>query len=313
MPETSPVVFHNSAGDRLFGIYHPAAGLEKKSVSIILLSPGIKARVAPHRMYVRLAEQLSSNGWPVLRFDFSGLGDSEGELTDELHAGVHANIQVGKYVDDTLQALNWMSEHGAGPGGFVLGGLCGGAITGLLAARDTRVKGLLALGIPVMLDDPDVDTHAFVSAGQLKRLRHGYFKRMKDPDAWLRLLSFKTDFRMLVKSMLVKQTPSAGSVKKAGRDKQHSNRNPLFSTAMIEMMERQQPVCCVFGGNDRLSFEFEEQFLEPNRQVLNGFSELLSVHTVEHANHIFGWREWESEMLEYSKAWMYRWFGEVAE
>jgi len=262
MPETSPVVFHNSAGDRLFGIYHPAAGLEKKSVSIILLSPGIKARVAPHRMYVRLAEQLSSNGWPVLRFDFSGLGDSEGELTDELHAGVHANIQVGKYVDDTLQALNWMSEHGAGPGGFVLGGLCGGAITGLLAARD---------------------------------------------------LSFKTDFRMLVKSMLVKQTPSAGSVKKAGRDKQHSNRNPLFSTAMIEMMERQQPVCCVFGGNDRLSFEFEEQFLEPNRQVLNGFSELLSVHTVEHANHIFGWREWESEMLEYSKAWMYRWFGEVAE
>lgn len=311
MTDRIPVVFNNADGHRLFGIYHPAAAAQQRKVGVILLSPGIKARIAPHRMYLRLAEMLAMNGWPVLRFDFSGLGDSEGGLVDDLHAGVHAKIQVGRYVDDTVRAMDWMVAQGVGSGGFVLGGLCGGAITGLLTASDTRVKGLLALGIPVMLDDPNVDSRAYVSAGQLKRLRDGYFKRMKDPDAWLRLLSFRTDYRMLMRSIFMKSGSNAKSGETGKEPGKPEHRNPLFAPAMMEMMQRGQPVCCVFGGNDRLTFEFEEQFLAPMKEKLSKHADILNVHNISYANHIFGWREWESEMLGYSSEWFTRWFGEV--
>src|SRR5260370_8253022 len=44
--------------------------------AIILLNPGIVHRVAPGRIYVRIARALAAMGFVVLRFDFSGIGDS---------------------------------------------------------------------------------------------------------------------------------------------------------------------------------------------------------------------------------------------
>ncbi len=39
----------------------------------------------------------------MLRFDFFGLGDSEGDLDETVLADVYNNIEVGRYVDDTLR------------------------------------------------------------------------------------------------------------------------------------------------------------------------------------------------------------------
>ena len=44
--------------------------------AIVILNTGIVHRVGHHRMYVLIARQLAAAGHPVLRFDFSGIGDS---------------------------------------------------------------------------------------------------------------------------------------------------------------------------------------------------------------------------------------------
>src|ERR1700754_2059370 len=43
----------------------------------VILNSGIIHRVGHHRMYVSLARMLARAGYQVLRFDLSGIGDSE--------------------------------------------------------------------------------------------------------------------------------------------------------------------------------------------------------------------------------------------
>ena len=78
-----PVIFPNAAGQRLFGMLHSPAVNRAKDMAVLLLSPGIKGRIAPHRLYIKLARQLCDAGFTVVRFDFYGLGDAEGELEEE--------------------------------------------------------------------------------------------------------------------------------------------------------------------------------------------------------------------------------------
>ena len=78
------VQFVNPQGLQLVGIVHEPPPERRSRVGVILLSPGVKNRVAPHRLYVKMAERLLRRGLWVLRFDFYGLGDSEGRIGDPL-------------------------------------------------------------------------------------------------------------------------------------------------------------------------------------------------------------------------------------
>ena len=135
--KVSPVTFSKKNDCRLFGILHEPEN-PISDIGIILLSPGIKGRVAPHRLYVKMADRFCNLGFPVLRFDPEGLGDSEGGIDEEWIADVYGTIEQGGVVLDTTRAMDWMEEQSRIKR-FILAGLCGGAITGLLAgAQDYR-------------------------------------------------------------------------------------------------------------------------------------------------------------------------------
>src|SRR5688572_29539651 len=151
MSDVRAVTFENGAGQKLFGTLHLPAVRRPNLPAVVLLSPGVKMRVGPGRLYVPLTDMLVAEGYLVLRFDFFGLGDSEGDLDETTLADVYNNIEVGRYVDDTLCALRWLRQN-QGCKRFVLGGLCGGAITALLAAeREPAVEALLSVGMTVTL------------------------------------------------------------------------------------------------------------------------------------------------------------------
>ena len=83
---TTPITFQNREGLRLFGMLHQPAVPREGAETVLILSPGVKMRVAPHRLYVKLAERFVAMGHPVLRFDFHGLGDAEGTAPESLLA-----------------------------------------------------------------------------------------------------------------------------------------------------------------------------------------------------------------------------------
>ncbi|MGH7928173.1 MAG: alpha/beta hydrolase, partial [Candidatus Binatia bacterium] len=54
----------------------PEAKRSTRLPGIILLNAGIIHRVGPNRMHVKIARTLAPMGFVVVRFDFSGIGDS---------------------------------------------------------------------------------------------------------------------------------------------------------------------------------------------------------------------------------------------
>lgn len=305
-----PVVFTNRAGMKLFGILHSPAARASTDVAFILLSPGVKMRVGPGRLYLRLTELLLQLGIPVLRFDCHGLGDSEGTLPEEQLRDVYGQIEVGRFVDDTIDAMSWMEQR-LGSRQFILSGLCGGAITGLLAAaRDTRVAGLLALGITPLLASKSADPSRYMTAGQLDDIGRTYLTKLLKPQAWLRLLTFQTDFRLLWRSVsrrLRGTTPAPATP--AATVPADDNASPLFPPAFFQLLGGRQPMLLIFGGTDRLGFEFEEKFVGRHLERLEQLRSGYEVHTIAHANHVLSFREWQDEMVAVSAAWLARHFG----
>lgn len=316
MADLTPVTFLNRKGHRLFGILHTPSGQPPGGLVLLLLSPGVKMRVGPQRLYLALTEALLALGISVFRFDFHGLGDSEGTLPEEQLRDVYNHIEVGRYVHDTIDAMDWMQQT-YGTRRFLASGLCGGAITGLLAGeRDPRIVGLLGLGITPVLAARSADTSRYMTVGQLEATQKMYLRRLTNPGAWWRLLTFQTDNRLIwkmVKHWARKALPRPAAqpapvAATAAPPAEDDNANPLFPPAYFRMLSTRRPLLLVFGGGDRLHYEYEEKFVARHRQKLAELPPLADVHVIEGANHVLSLREWQEELLRLSTAWVRRHF-----
>jgi putative redox protein len=87
---------------------------------------------------VRIAKRLTQLGYHVLRFDFTGLGQSGGDFRDSTFV---ANV------GDLVKAATWMLDEGYGPSAM-LGHSLGGAATLIAAGRLRTVKSVAVIGAP---------------------------------------------------------------------------------------------------------------------------------------------------------------------
>jgi alpha/beta superfamily hydrolase len=312
----TPVSFVNKSGQRLFGILHQPGGDRAADVAIILLSPGVKMRVAPHRLYNKMADRFVALGYPVLRFDFFGLGDSEGTVDEALLADLYGAVQVGRYVDDTIAAMDWLQQT-EGITRFVVSGLCGGAITGLLAGvKDERIVGLLALAIPVILDGSNIDFTRHMTDAQLQGTREGYLRRLNLLDrrvwrSWWRFITFRSHYSLIARSLVKPITArirSQGGTPSAGAPAPLDNTNPYFAPALLHMLSKSCPVLLIFAGADRLYWEFESKFMKRHEATLEPFASWYAIHVTPDSNHIFSFPEWQTDMLDRSSQWLAHYF-----
>jgi pimeloyl-ACP methyl ester carboxylesterase len=308
MHEVEAVSFANAQGLTLYGTLHkparPATGLPV----VVLLSPGVKMRVGPGRLYVPLTDMLVEHGCTVLRFDFFGLGDSQGELTETMLADVYNHIEVGRYVDDTRSALAWLRKRGHKR--FVLGGLCGGAITALLAAvPEPDVDGLLSLGMTVTLASNAAVPGKYMTRKQLDGRRQRYLKKLLSPKAWLRFLSFKSEYGVIwhsMKRLWAREPAKAANAPPPNPEtiEQRGNANPLFPPAYLAFLQRGGQALMLFSEKDRLQSEYEEKFAEPFATKLAPFEKQIRKHVIPKANHTMTLHEWQREMVEVSRDWV---------
>ena len=300
-PRMHPVRFPNRQGSMLFGIVHEPEPSRARDVAIVLLSPGVKARVAPHRLYTKMAARYAAQGFWVFRFDFFGLGDSEGRNDERLLADLYGAVALGRFVGDTSDALDWFTRT-YGVRRFIAGGLCGGAITGVVTA-DSRhdVVGIIGLGLPVMVEGSSRDPYVTMTTGQARSLRTKYLGKLLDPGSWARLLSLRSDFRLIWRSLRAGRRPAPAP---AGEPAAADDTNPLFAPALRSLLGRRAPVLLLFSEMDRLWWEFEEKFLHRHQPMLDANPGLVDLAVVPHANHVFTLDEWQSDMLARTSAWL---------
>ncbi len=72
--------FFFAAGERtLFGFYHPPA-VPSSLPALVFCHAFAEEKLWAQRIFVAAAREMAAAGYPVLRFDFSGNGDSEGDF-----------------------------------------------------------------------------------------------------------------------------------------------------------------------------------------------------------------------------------------
>lgn len=107
----------------LFGIMTRPAGAAR-STGFVFLNSGLLHRVGPFRLYVDIARRIADSGFPSIRLDQPGKGDSTA-------------AQGISHRDATVSAVTAAAEHlrrESGATRFVVGGLCSGADDALQVA-----------------------------------------------------------------------------------------------------------------------------------------------------------------------------------
>lgn len=184
----------------LVGIASLPANAAQSSSGVLLLNAGLVHRVGPSRLWVQMARRLCELGLPVLRLDFSGVGDSPQSslaLRFEQSAPLEARAGI-----DSLQAAT-------GAARFTLIGLCSGAeIAFKTALVDPRVNALVLINAPRFLEEPSADLIARLEKRQAER----YYWRvaLRNPRSWWKAVSGRADlgamFRALV-ARIVRRSP----------------------------------------------------------------------------------------------------------
>ena len=136
--EVVPFYFGTSP-KRLYGCYHPPQVPVQKAFAIVLCAPIGQEYLKSHRVLYQLAALLSRAGFHVLRFDYSGCGDSEGDF----EAG-----SLSQWNADVFTAIGEIQKR-SGLISICLVGLRIGALLALRTATDCPHVGGLVLWEPV--------------------------------------------------------------------------------------------------------------------------------------------------------------------
>lgn len=160
-----PVVF-DCEGSQLIGIIHlPETIRSRGLLSVVAGGPQYRGGVC--RLQVQMARTLSAMGVPVMRFDYRGLGDSEGRFQgfQQVEADIGAAVQAFlKAVPELREVVLW-------------GGCDAASATMINAWKYPQVTGM-ALGNPWVHNE---------KTGDVVAVKH-FSQRMRDMDFWLKVL-----------------------------------------------------------------------------------------------------------------------------
>ncbi|MEM6639204.1 MAG: alpha/beta hydrolase [Pseudomonadota bacterium] len=139
-------------GGRLFAVLStPRTGMHSGPV-FVFFNAGLVNRTGPSRMSVRLCRALAASGYPCIRFDLTGKGDTPAAPGEDYLATVKRDFE------DLRHAI----KERFGQVQYVLGGLCSGADNVVRMANGySDVIGMLLLD-PMCYPDKRFPWHALV-------------------------------------------------------------------------------------------------------------------------------------------------------
>jgi exosortase A-associated hydrolase 1 len=281
------------AGDWLYGVLSlPSASASASAApatrGVVIVVGGPQVRTGSHRQFTLLARSLAQAGFPVLRFDYRGMGDSEGEARDFEKVG-----------DDLRAALDCFCAEVPGMREVVLWGLCdGAAAAAMYAPQDARVAGLALL-------NPWVRTEQGAAKATLK---HYYRARLLEPAFWKKIASGRFDAAQAARSLAASVRSAFGGAAGARGgvgdgapaaslpDRMHAALNGFGGKTLV-MLSGADLTAQEFAGLASGSRDWQ--------RLLNGPA--VTRHTLEGADHTCSRREWHEQVVGWTAGWLRAW------
>jgi exosortase A-associated hydrolase 1 len=248
-------------------------------VGVVVVVGGPQTRVGSHRQFVLLARELAAAGFPTLRFDYRGMGDSSGAQRD--FEAVTPDIRAA--IDALQSACPTVTR-------VVLWGLCDGAAAALLycdETQDPRVTGLCLL-------NPWVRSEASLAKTQVK---HYYGPRFLQREFWLKLLSGRLNMAASIGELLRKVGQTSGPA--------HRGESLAFQERMARGLRTfTGRVLLILSGDDYTAKEFLEYVAtaEGWRGVLERPN--LTRVDVAGADHTFAAHYWRQAVTDACLDWL---------
>jgi len=134
-------VSFESEGQKISGILHLPDG---KNPPCVIASHGLLSSKNSEK-YIALAERISKEGMAMLRFDFRGIGESEGSEEDNT---------ISKKVADLSAGIDFIRSYpGLGNRIGLMGSSLGGFLSLIKASGDKEIAAIVTWAAPIHLDD----------------------------------------------------------------------------------------------------------------------------------------------------------------
>lgn len=285
MKYAEQAIVFNCADCRLLGIATlPETPAE---TGVLIAVGGPQYRAGSHRQFTLLARQLAEQGISSMRFDYRGMGDSEGDMR---------NFEA---VDNDIRAaIDTLLKHVPELRRVAIWGLCDAASAALYYAHtDPRVGGLILL-------NPWVHTEASASRA---RLKHYYLSRLMQRSFWTKLLSGKimlsNSVGDLTKSAYGGGATGASPDSSMPTDPRHGS--PGYIDRMFDGLKRfRGEVLFILSGNDLTAQEFIALTQQDNRWGKLYRSPKISSETVKKANHTFSSQALRDQVATHTVQWV---------
>lgn len=275
-----PLIF-DCRGDALLGIMHRAAHDAARGAVIVVGGP--QYRVGSHRQFYHMANALQQSGVTTLRFDYRGMGDSEGDLR-----------QFEEIDDDIRAAIDALCTQAPTIKEVLLVGLCDAASAILMyAAHDKRVGGIVIMNPWARAEDTLARS----------TVKHYYARRVLSREFWRKVLTGKLAWRESFGSFGRTLRKAMGQ----GDAAAGTPREPFRSRMLQGAQAFRGQVLLVTSGNDITAAEFSDHVgAQPAwRQVLA--RDTVVTRTLEQADHTFSSDEWRSTVNRQMQEWLETW------
>ncbi len=240
------VIGFDCDGDRLTGTLDHAEG----RTGLLIVSGGNEIRIGAHRGMALLARRVAAAGYPVLRYDRRGIGDSEGE-----------NRGFRTSADDIAAAARTFRQ--ALPVERIIGfGNCDAATALALFHQRAGIDALLLANPWVIEGDSDLPPPAAIRAR--------YAERLRDPRQWLRLARGGVDFGKLVKGLK--------------RSAKSQSENDLLANEMAAALASSDaPTTILLAERDNTAIAFRDAFQQSAFTLVRARADIAVRETASHS------------------------------
>jgi exosortase A-associated hydrolase 1 len=283
MPHDEQALAFDCEGNSLIGVLSGAALAAERGILIVVGGP--QYRVGSHRQFTLLARHLAQRGVPTLRFDYRGMGDSDGEV--RMFERVGADIRCA--IDSFFTSIPALKE-------VVIWGLCDAASAALLyVQQDARVRGVVLLNPWVRTQQGLARVH----------LRHYYVRRLFQASLWQKVVRGEFNVRRAAAALGKIVVDAMGRGPPSGSVEESPAGGSLLPDRMEDGLRRfQGRVLLILSGNDLTAQEFKDLVARSSRWRGLLEDRRVTRHDLPEANHTFSRRDWRNQVERWTEAWV---------